>query len=93
MAAAPVKDAALADLALLKDVAEFKQRFYPRGWARYDLAKPGTLKLMPSGHVLSALKKDYEQMRNMIFGRYLSFDEIMETLRVLEREINDLQRG
>ena len=92
MSAAPIKDAALADRAMLEDVVAFKQRFYPRGWARYDLAKPGTLKLVPSEHVLSALEKDYAQMRNMIFGRYPSFDEIMEALQALEREINELQR-
>jgi hypothetical protein len=33
MAAAPVKDAALADRELLADVVAFKQHFYPRGWA------------------------------------------------------------
>ncbi|MBI5751769.1 MAG: nucleotidyl transferase AbiEii/AbiGii toxin family protein [Hydrogenophilales bacterium] len=93
MAASPVKGMALADLALLEDVVSFKQRFYPRGWARYDLAKPGTLKLAPSGYVLTALAKDYAQMRNMIFGRYPGFDEIIETLRTLEREINELHRG
>jgi hypothetical protein len=93
MAVAPVKDAALADFGLLENVVTFKQRFYPRGWAQYDQAKPGTFRLVPSGHVLAAVGKDYVQMRNMIFGRYPSFDEIMGTLQVLEREINDLQRG
>ena len=90
MAAAPVKAAALADLALLADVVEFKQRFYPRGWAQYDRAKPGTFKLMPSGQVLAAVEKDYAQMRNMIFGRYPAFEEIMAVLQDLEDEINAL---
>ncbi len=93
MAAAPVKNAALADLALLEDVVAFKQRFYPRGWAQYDEAKPGTFKLIPAGHVLAAVEKDYVQMRNMIFGRYPNFGEIKETLRTLEAEINELHRG
>lgn len=93
MAAAPVKDAALADLALLEDVVAFKQRFYPRGWAQYDQAKPGTFRLVPAEHVLAAVEKDYVQMRNMIFGRYPAFAEIMETLRRLEVEINGLHRG
>ncbi|OIN92497.1 MAG: hypothetical protein AUJ21_06640 [Anaerolineae bacterium CG1_02_58_13] len=91
MAAATVKDAALADLALLEDVVAFKQRFYPRGWAQYDEAKPGTFRLMPAEHVLAAVEKDYVQMRNMIFGRYPDFAEIMETLRTLEREINSAE--
>lgn len=93
MANSPVKDSALADLALLKDVVAFKQRFYRRPWAHYEQATPGTFRLLPSGHVLTAVKKDYVQMRNMIFGRYPGFDEIMETLLTLEREINDLQLG
>ena len=93
MANSAVKDFALADLALLEDVVAFKQRFYRRPWAHYDLAKPGTFRLLPSGHVLAAVEKDYVQMRNMIFGRYPGFGEIMETLRALETEINVLQRG
>jgi hypothetical protein len=67
MASAEVKNTALADLELLESVAYFKQKFYPRGWARYDLAKPGTLKLVPTGHVLKSLKDDYRAMRDMIF--------------------------
>ncbi len=93
MATASVKDAALADLELLADVVAFKERFYPRKWAQYDQARPGTFKLVPSGHVLAAVEKDYVQMRNMIFGRYPDFAEIMETLRKLEAEINGLHRG
>lgn len=93
MANSPVKDAALADLALLEDVVAFKQRFYPRGWAHYEQAKPGSFRLVPSGHVLASIEKDYVQMRNMIFGRYPGFEEIMETLRTLENEINELYRG
>lgn len=93
MANSPVKDTALADLALLEDVVAFKQRFYSRGWAHYDLAKPGTFRLLPLGYVLVAIEKDYAQMRNMIFGHYPDFAEIMETLRSLETEINELHRG
>ncbi len=90
MAAAPVKAAALADLGLLVDVVAFKARFYSRGWAQYDQAKPGTFKLMPTGKVMTVVEKDYAQMRNMVFGRYPAFDEIMTVLQTLEREINAL---
>ncbi len=93
MAASPVKDAALVNLVLMEDVVAFKQRFYRRPWAQYELARPGTFRLMPSGHVLAAVEKDYAQMRSMIFGRYPSFDEIIEALRTLEAEINALHQG
>lgn len=88
MAAAPMKDAALADLDLLADVVAFKQRFYPRGWARYDLAVPGSFRLVPDGAALAAVEADYRAMTNMIFGAVPAFGEILETLRELEEEIN-----
>lgn len=88
MAVAPVKDTALSNLDLLADVVAFKQRFYPRGWARYDLAVAGSLRLVPDGAVLAAVEADYRAMTNMIFGPVPAFGEILETLRVLEEEIN-----
>ena len=88
MAVAPVKDAALADRELLADVVAFKQHFYPRGWARYDLAVPGSLRLVPGGEVLASLTADYRAMANMIFGDIPPLDAIMATLRQLEDEIN-----
>jgi hypothetical protein len=42
LAQSPVKEAAFSDLSLLASVVASKEPFYPRGWARYDLAKPGT---------------------------------------------------
>jgi hypothetical protein len=90
MATAPVTAAALADVALLADVVAFKQRFYPRGWAQYEKATPGTFKLVPSGKVMATVAQDYAQMRNMIFGKYLAFDEVISVLKALENEINAL---
>ena len=88
MAGAPVKNVALADLELLTDVVEFKQRFYPRSWARYDLARPGTMRLVPEGEVLRAVEADYQAMAHMIFGEVPEFEDIMTRLRALEDEIN-----
>jgi Nucleotidyl transferase AbiEii toxin, Type IV TA system len=90
MAVSPVKDTALADLSLLANVVEFKERFYPRGWARYDLAKPGSLRLVPDGHVLATVTADYREMRTMIFGEYPAIETIMAQLQALENEINNL---
>lgn len=88
MAASPVKAAALADDKLLASVVEFKQRFYPRAWARYDLATPGTLRLLPGEKVLAAVETDYRAMGNMIFGEIPAFADIVAKLRTLENEIN-----
>ncbi|MBU4212632.1 MAG: nucleotidyl transferase AbiEii/AbiGii toxin family protein, partial [Verrucomicrobia bacterium] len=90
MAQTRVKTDAFADLDLLSAVAAFKDKFYHRGWARYDLAKPGTIKLVPHEHVRKAVVKDYEGMRMMIFGECPDFRDIVEQLRALEAEINTL---
>lgn len=93
MATSPIKGAALADLGLLADVVAFKQRFYPRGWARYDLALPGSLRLLPGKSVLAAVEADYRAMADMIFGRIPDFSEIVAQLRALEEEINGGSHG
>lgn len=88
MAHAPVRAAALADTGLLAEVVAFKQRFYPRSWARYDLAVPGSLRLVPADEVRTMVETDYRAMQDMIFGQVPSFADIISTLQHLEDEIN-----
>ena len=85
-----VFDTAKNDLALLADIVEFTRKFYPRSWAHFELCKPGTMLLMPSEHAMPVMKADYAAMRNMIYGDYPSFDEILLTIKKLEAEINAL---
>jgi predicted nucleotidyltransferase component of viral defense system len=83
-----VKAISLSNLKLLQEVAEFKNRFYRSPSARYDLAKSGTLKIIPSENKILLLKKDYEQMKEMLFGEIPTFEEIIGNLKNLEEEIN-----
>ncbi len=83
-----LKADALGNLALLDDVVHFKKKFYPRAWANYDAAKPGTFKLIPPSYILDPMREDYSAMQDMIFGRCPSFAEIIESLTELESEIN-----
>lgn len=75
-----VKERALADIALLDRVAQFKEKFYRCPWARYDLAKHGTLRLSPPDYRLEKLDADYSHMRNMIFGAKPGFDGILSDI-------------
>lgn len=84
------KALAFENLPLLKKVVDFKMKFYPRKWAQYELAAPGTLKLLPPVYRMDALRKDYESMGNMMFGSYPDFDTLMQYIRELEDEINKL---
>lgn len=86
-----LKRRALSDMELLKSVVEFKKRFYPRGWADYDCACPGSFKLIPPERVRLEMQKDYDAMQEMIFGRRPGFDVIIAGLMILEDEINALE--
>ncbi|MCD6249547.1 MAG: nucleotidyl transferase AbiEii/AbiGii toxin family protein [candidate division Zixibacteria bacterium] len=85
-----VKENAFADLNLLSDVVKFKEKFYYRAWAKYELAKPGTMKLYPPHHCIEILRKDYKAMEGMIFDVPPTFDELMSCIRKIESEINEL---
>lgn len=88
MDTSPVKAAAYGNLELLERVVRFKERFYPAGSAHYELAKPGTMRLLPPEDCIPLLREDYEHMKNMIFGATPEFKEIMDCMERLEREIN-----
>lgn len=90
IAKSSVKDSAFKDLDLLSDVVKFKDKFYHSAEARYDIAKPGTIKLMPPEHCIDILRKDYTEMREMIFGEPPSFEELMSQVKAIESEINNL---
>lgn len=84
-----VKDNAIVNRDLLSRVVKFKDKFYRCPWARYDLAKCGTMKLLPPDYNLDKLRADYGHMQNMLFGDKPDFDEIMQGISDLEKEINN----
>jgi hypothetical protein len=88
MAQGTIGAEALSDRALLAQVVRHKETFYPSAWARYDLAHAGSLHLVPTEKRVAALERDYRNMGVMIFGEPPAFDRIMETLGLLEQEIN-----
>ncbi len=88
MASKGVLEKAMAQKALLTQVADFKQTFYPRKWAQYELARIGTLKLIPAAHSMERLRSDYARMQSMIYGNYPDFDEMMQFIKKLETQIN-----
>jgi hypothetical protein len=69
-------------------VARYKKLFFRCGWAKYNEARPGTLRLLPPDFRLPELKKDYDKMRIMMFDKSPSFQKIMTILLVLEATIN-----
>lgn len=84
---------AFAHLEILKTVADFNIRVYPRAWAKYDEAKSGIVKLIPPEYSIPTLKSDYqERIQPAIYGDAPDFETILVYLIDLEKEINSLSR-
>ena len=88
MANKGILEKAMLQGGLLIQVADFKRKFYPRKWARYEDARIGTLKLVPASHSIDRLRSDYAKMKAMIYGEYPDFDTLMSFIADLEQKIN-----
>lgn len=81
--------AAAADFDLLAQVAKHKATFFRSGWASYDTARPGTLRLMPADERLKDLRTDYRDMAPMMFDdKPLPFDDVLVRIKKVQDEIN-----
>lgn len=83
-----VLEKALSQPELLARVVEFKEKFYRTPWSKLSDAKFGTLKLLPPEGRMDELREDYASMCPMLFGKYPSFDEIIDYMVELEAIIN-----
>lgn len=55
---------------------------------RYDLAEPGSYRLVPTTEMMTKLAADYERMSAMIFGTPPDFEEVMASIADLEAFLN-----
>ncbi|MEX2271815.1 MAG: nucleotidyl transferase AbiEii/AbiGii toxin family protein [Vicinamibacterales bacterium] len=86
----PAVAAAISRDDLRGRVVAWKSRFFGSAWARYDLARAPTFKLVPSGEREKALRDDYKAMRDMYLGEPLPFDDVMATLLETEAQVNSV---
>lgn len=78
----------LTDEALCARVVDWKSRVFARGWARYDLARAGTFRLVPPLARRTALAQDYAVMQQMFASAPLAFDEVLTSLARAEEQLN-----
>ena len=79
---------AITDFGLLASVVEHKKVFFREAAARYDLAKPGSLRVCPPDDKGARIRSDYRDMREMFFTEPPPFDSLMADLRELEDRVN-----
>lgn len=78
----------LSNNELRQHVADWKSRFFPSSWARYDLARPGTFRLVPPESRRAELESDYLAMRPMFLNEPPPLAAVLNTLTDLETRIN-----
>jgi hypothetical protein len=78
----------LADTSMCLRVADWKSRVFARRWAKYELARPGTFKLVPPEARLKSLERDYVAMRPMFLNEPMPFVTMIARLQDAEQRMN-----
>ncbi len=85
-------DTALNDNELFVAIIEHRRKFIGLKGFDYDSLSPKTINIIPPEEVLEKWKDDYKKMQDsMIYGDSLSFEELLDQLRILNRRINDME--
>ena len=64
-------------------------KFYRSAWAKYEEARPGSLRLSPPAERVADLRRDYQSMQPMLFGTIPGFEDILVELAALEKTVNN----
>ena len=84
-----VKEKAIKNHKLLKNVVDSKFYFYYRSWAKYEECLVKKIKLLPPKYNIEKLKKDYLKMSGMFLKQPPKFEQILNYLTKLEKELNE----
>lgn len=89
MTGTDVEAQALADHDLYNSLIVHRESYQRLSWIDYKTLGRKTIHFMPPADVLEFYRKDYETMqRQMIYGKTISFDELMERLTELQGKLN-----
>ena len=87
---APVGEEACIDNALIEDCVRHARMFFYRSNTGLDEAKRGSFCLRPADEMLGLLRKDYDAMATMIFGKVPAFEAVLESVARAEELLNTL---
>jgi len=83
---------AFSDTNLYKHLVEHRRTITPVRGIDYNNHTPDKINIVPPDSLLEAWEKDYKQMQeNMIYGKSLSFVNLLEKIRELQERINQIK--
>jgi predicted nucleotidyltransferase component of viral defense system len=84
-----IAEKALEDNNLYNSIVEHRRIFIGLGSFDYSTLAPQTIKIVPPDSVIEKWKEDYETMQHtMIYGKSLSFLELLDKIKQLNERIN-----
>ncbi len=84
---------ALGDLKLYEYLIKHREWYNRISWVDYRSLRHTTLSFIPPDDIINVYKKDYEWMQDqMIYGKALPFDELIEQLKILQEEFKKIGR-
>ena len=86
----PSSAPALNRLDVLARVVRHKSRFFASSWAHYDIAIPGSFRLVPPAHRMAEIERDYRRMADMFIDPPVPFASIIDVLGKAEGSMNRL---
>ena len=83
---------AISDKDLYTHIVEHRKTITPLRGIDYANHVPEKINIIPPGEIVAEWKKDYELMQeSMIYKESLSFDKLMERIKVLNERINKIK--
>jgi predicted nucleotidyltransferase component of viral defense system len=82
---------ALKNKELYNAIVEHRRTLTAMKEVDYSTHAPATINFVPPDSVIDAWRKDYEQMKNMIYGQSLPFDRLIERIKELNERFRKIQ--
>lgn len=84
----PIAENALNNTNLYQSIIAHRRMFIAMKDFDYDTLNPTTINIIPPESVISKWEEDYNKMQTMIYGKSLSFSEILDKIKQLNERIN-----
>lgn len=87
----PIAEKALNDIELYKHIIAHRKVFIGLTEFDYNTLVPQSINIIPPESVISKWEDDYNKMQTMIYGKPLSFNEIINKIKQLNEKLNKLK--
>ena len=87
----PIAENALKNKDLFQSIVAHRRMFIAMKDFDYDTLSPKTIKIIPPESVIAKWEDDYNKMQTMIYGNYLSFNNIIGKITQLNERIKMLE--